>query len=63
MAIRVAKALQDYIADKIFVELQPNTSADAECCAVLRAVQFKIIILRVWGFGFLDKDSVTIFTD
>lgn len=44
MAIRVAKALQDYIADKIFVELQHNISADAEHCAVLRAVQFKIII-------------------
>lgn len=63
MAIRVAKALQDDVVDKIFVELQPNTSADAERCAVLRAVQFKIIILRVWGFGFMDKDSVTIFKD
>lgn len=40
MAIRVAKALQDYIVDKIFVELQPNISEMQT--AVLFYVQYSL---------------------
>lgn len=36
------------MAGNVFLELQPNVSADEACCAVVCAVHFKIIILRVW---------------
>lgn len=46
----VLQTLQDYRADKIFLGLQPNISADEVCCAILCAVLLKTIILRVWFF-------------
>lgn len=49
----VLQALQDDRADKMFLELQPNISADAVCCAVSCAVLMKTIVLRVWALAFL----------
>lgn len=55
----VLQALQDYVADKIFLELQPSVSADTVCCAVLCAVLLNTIILRVWVFW--GKEPINVF--